>query len=65
MNLCQPGCSVRLFITITSFGLGWEARRRKKRLVNRASRDLDWFQLVQRETLFDCPHPPLSLSELS
>ena len=56
---------MRLFITITSFGLGWEARRRKKRLVNRASRDLDWFQPVQRETLFDCPHPPLSLSGLS
>ena len=29
-----------MFITITSFGLGWEARRRKKRLVKRASRDL-------------------------
>ena len=46
-------------------GMGWEARRGKKRLVNRASRDLDWFQPVQRETLFDCPHPPLSLSGLS
>lgn len=45
------------------FGVGGEEEEEEAR--EQSLQRPDWFQLVQRETLFDCPHPPLSLSELS
>lgn len=63
MNLCRLGCSLCLFITITSFGMGWEARRRNKRLVKSASRSLGLVPAGTEESTVWVA--PLSLSGLS